>query len=149
ALTADERELLAQGEIDDDTRVAGGLLATFVGLGIGQAVEGRWTQTGWIFTLGEGATGAAFTVGLIASFSCGGGGMMNMTCTNHGGGLLLVGMLGFLGFRVAGAVDGFVGPSRHNARVRALKQRLGYPVAPYIGHAAADDGTVAGLGFRF
>src|SRR5262245_38862858 len=49
-LTPEERELLARGEIDAGSAVAGGAIGTFFGFGIGHAVQGRYSDMGWIFT---------------------------------------------------------------------------------------------------
>ncbi len=51
--TPEEQSLLASGYINDGTMLAGGAVAFLLGFGIGQGVEGRWHDTGWIFTLGE------------------------------------------------------------------------------------------------
>src|SRR5690349_5932967 len=60
-LTAEEYELLAEGEISEGAHYGGAALSFFFGLGAGQAVQGRWGETGWIFTLGEiGAAGLLF-----------------------------------------------------------------------------------------
>ena len=42
---------------------AGGLIGTFYGLGIGHAISGEWTSTGWIFTFGELASFGGILVG--------------------------------------------------------------------------------------
>src|SRR5262245_13896284 len=59
-LTLDEQYLLDRGYISDSQRIRGGVASLFFGLGLGQAVQGRWTETGWIFTLGEGVTAGMF-----------------------------------------------------------------------------------------
>src|SRR5262245_1563028 len=53
-LSSEERSLLEHGVIPDEQIIGGGLLAMFVGCGTGQAVQGRFTDTGYIFLLGEG-----------------------------------------------------------------------------------------------
>src|SRR5207249_9637983 len=63
-LSPADQELLADGEISDGAHVGGGLLAIFFGFGVGQAVQGRFGETGWIFLLGEGASFTALLVGL-------------------------------------------------------------------------------------
>lgn len=44
---------------------AGGLVGTFYGLGIGHAINGEWSSTGWIFTVGEVAATGAMVVTLV------------------------------------------------------------------------------------
>jgi hypothetical protein len=153
-LTADENELLQQGEISDGQHLGGGVAALFFGFGIGQAVQGRWSDTGWIFTLGEGASMVAFVAGFVKVFEAcdldGPG-----TCSsNEGAGLLWAGLLGYLVFHTWEVVDAFVGPPRHNTKVRALKMRLGIPVmygkrvVPYL-NQSHDGGAVGGITIRF
>ncbi len=153
-LSPEDNELLQRGDISDGEQVGGGLVAAFVGFGVGQAVQGRWTDTGWMYTLGESASLAALLWGALDVASC----PVYTTCNNSsfGGGLLIGGVLAFAGFRVAGVIDAFVGPPRHNARLRELRQRLGIPqpveygLAPYIAPSTSGaGGAVGGLSLRF
>jgi len=147
-LSPADQELLMSGEISDGQQVGGGLLALFLGYGSGQAVQGRFGETGWIFLLGEGASTVAFIKGfvdLLAECSS----TTEQRC-DDGAGWFVVGLLGVTIFRTWGTIDAFVGPTTHNRRVRALKMRLGMPiysVAPYV--APAHDATTAGLMLRF
>jgi len=150
-LSPEDQELLMRGEITDGQQLGGGLLALFVGFGSGQAVQGRFGDTGWIFLVGEGLSAAAWMHGFIqlvgdrCTPSPDG-----KTCEHPGGGYFVLGMLGILVFRTWGTIDGFVGPTSHNRKVRALKMRLGIPiyaVTPYV--APAHDATTAGLMLRF
>ncbi len=43
--------------------VGGGLVGTVVGLGLGHAIQGRWTNDGWVFTLLEVLSGGAIGAG--------------------------------------------------------------------------------------
>ena len=140
-----------RGEITDGQQLGGGILALFVGFGSGQAVQGRFADTGWIFLLGEGLATAAWIKGFVelvgdrclASQD-------GTTCEHPGGGWFVAGMLGFLVFRTWGTIDGFAGPASHNRKVRELKMRLGIPiyaVTPYV--APSHDATTAGLMLRF
>lgn len=47
--------------------VATGILGTIVGLGAGQAAQGRYAETGWFFTLTQTAGAALFTAGSLYS----------------------------------------------------------------------------------
>lgn len=47
--------------------VASGVLGTIVGLGAGQAAQGRYMKTGWIFTLTQTAGAALFSAGTAYS----------------------------------------------------------------------------------
>lgn len=71
-------ELLTKVNMRSNTAVntsrylAGGLLGTFVGFGIGHAIQGRWDDDyGWVFTatqIGGYATGIVF--GIVAVVAC-------------------------------------------------------------------------------
>jgi hypothetical protein len=152
-LSPEDQDLLSRGEISDGQIVGGGLIAVFFGFGLGQAVEGRFGDTGWIFLLGEGASYGALIAGLVDAL---GDCATSDTQCHHGSGagLLVAGMVGFLVFHVWGAVDAFTGPADHNRRVRDLRMRLGMPpqfnyarVTPYVHHA--DGQTSAGLAWHF
>lgn len=152
-LTPDEQKLLARGEITDGAHVGGALASLFLGLGVGQAIQGRWGETGWIFTLGELASFTAIMVGAARAFEdCFG---VDETCNNNDGeGLFWAGLVGILVFRAWEVVDAFGGPPKHNAKVRELRMRLGMPMpmytrlAPYV-NTTRDGGGVAGVTFRF
>jgi hypothetical protein len=154
-LTAEEQELLLDGEISDGQHAGGVVAAVVVGFGIGQAIEGRWSEKGYIFTLGEGGSGVLFTYGLMKWLT---------NCVDHSGcadkdsngpELMLVGLLGSVVFRVWGVVDAVAGPGEHNQRVRALRMRVGGQqpyygrLQPYVVPSQQGGGAVAGVGFTF
>jgi hypothetical protein len=149
-LTDDERDLLAKGEISDRRYTSGALASFFVGFGIGQALEGRWSDTGYIFTLGETASAVALIYGLDRTLHCFEG------CSNDGSRWIIGGTF-FLGaFRVVEIVDALIAPPRHNQRVRELRSRLGYPshdvfygFKPLLTPPKNGDGAVAGFELRF
>jgi hypothetical protein len=118
--SAEERELLEHGEISDGQKTGGGVTALLVGFGMGQAIQGRWLERGWIFTVGDIAATAAMVAGPIVAFSydC------NAACMHRGEALILGGSLLSLGLRIWQTTDAFVIPARHNARVRELRRRL-------------------------
>lgn len=151
-LTPEEQELLAEGEMPIVQHAGGGALAFFVGFGLGQAVQGRWSDTGWMFTLGDAAAYTAIIAGARefepCVFSDSG------SCNNTRAGLLIVGgAISLLGLHIWQTVDAFVVPGNRNQRVRALRQRLGLPAQqPYSSFVAPSrDGTgsVGGLTLRF
>ena len=113
-------ELLERGEISDGQKTGGGVAARVVGFGVGQAIQGRWLERGWIFTAGDLAATAMMVAGPILAFSydC------NAACMHRGEALALGGSLLALGLRIWQASDAFVVPARHNARVRELRRRL-------------------------
>lgn len=152
-LTAEEQALLSSGEISDNQYYGGAIASLFFGLGIGQAVQGRWVDTGWIFTVGEVASMTALIVGIGRSL--GACGFPDETCNTHAGESLMIGgLVGLAVFRIWEVVDAFSAPPKHNQRVRALKLRLGIQpsyaktITPYV-NKTHDGGGTAGLTFRF
>lgn len=153
-LTVDEQWLLERGYISDGEQIGGGLVALMFGFGLGQAVQGRWGDKGWIFTLGEGVSIAAMFYGLIQAVDCVDG--SGRSCNgDQGAGIAVAGILGFTVFRVWETVDAFAAPSAHNRKVRALRARLGMPVdmysrlTPYLTPSRDRDGGTAGISLRF
>ena len=125
--------------------IAGGVATSmFLGFGLGQAIEGRWHDTGWIFSLGEGIAGGALFAGMVIEAGC------DFSCKS-GSGVLAIGWIGLVGLRVAEVIDASVGPARHNNRV----QRDRPPVAskprmiPLVVPAPRGDGALAGLALSF
>jgi hypothetical protein len=165
-LTLDEQFLMSRGYIKPGEHIGGGLAAVAFGFGVGQAIQGRWGETGWIFTVGETLTGIAFVYGFINVLTCGdsftiypggegdGGGN---PCRDRYGYALVGGLIGGLALRVWEVADAFIGPTRHNAELDKLRARLGLgmPVAhvtPYLAPVRGADGLgggVAGLSLRF
>jgi hypothetical protein len=146
-LTDEEHELLAQGEIGEHARLGGTAVEAFFGLGLGQAVEGRWTETGWIFTTGELAATTLIGVGLGEAFAeCKPGD----TChAGRGKAMFVAGALAAAVFRTWGTVDAYVGPARHDERVRALRMRLATAPMPYVTTLPGSGGTIAGFTLAF
>ncbi|MGE0869422.1 MAG: hypothetical protein AB7P03_12725 [Kofleriaceae bacterium] len=151
-LTPEEHELLEEGEISSGQHVGGVVLNLAFGFGLGQAVQGRWGDTGWIFTLGHVGSAALFMTGIARAFddcplfNTGG-------CDDDGAGWMIVtGVIGFTVFYAWGAIDAVTGPMAHNRKVRSLRARLGQPayglqLRPYA--APTRDGGVAGLTLSF
>jgi hypothetical protein len=52
-LSEEEREILERGEYSTGEWVGGGIVGYLAGFGIGQALQGRRSDIGWVFTLGE------------------------------------------------------------------------------------------------
>jgi hypothetical protein len=157
-LTPEEQKLLQQGEIPLVLHAGGVALDWFVGFGIGQAIQGRWSDTGWIFTLGEAGSITLMIVGVVRAFSCD---VESNSCNNGDAGVLLVGgVIGYMVFHIWSIVDAALGPANHNRKVRDVKRKVGIPVmearqvAPYVAPPMAPahgggGGGVAGLTFRF
>ena len=155
-LSEEQQALLARGEIPIGGYITGGILSYVLGFGIGHAVQGRWTEKGWIFTAGEVASITAILYGVSQAnrydpeYSYGSHDHQNRRGRNYA----LAGIVGLLGFRVWGVVDAWVAPPIHNRKVRALKQQLGLTPPSYGFYLAppqspSGSGGVAGLSLRF
>jgi hypothetical protein len=151
-LTADEEQLLDEGLISGD-RIAGGVvLSIFVPFGAGQAVEGRWGNTGYLFAIGD-AVWVSGLVGIVANHgqSCGG----QSTHCNGWDELVPFDILLMLAVKTLEVVDASVGPGKHNRRVRGVRSKLGQPlddearVLPFIVPSDRGKGGVAGLSLSF
>ncbi len=155
ALTAEEQELLMKGEISEGEHIGGGLAALFLGFGIGQGIQGRWGDNGWLFTLGEVGAVSLMIYGATRSFDCYDGvDHLGHDCrTDAGTGSLIVGALAFTGLRIWETVDAFSAPSDYNRRVRMVKMKVGIrPMGMYSGYvvpATNGDGGFAGISGRF
>jgi hypothetical protein len=158
ALSADDDELLRAGPIPDTQMLGGGMAAVFLGFGTGQIVEGRWTDTGWLYTFGEAAGIGVVIAGAVQQVNaCPVFGDPNSSgCnSNRGVGLIVGGAIALTGLRIAEIVDAFVAPGKHNARLRDLRGRLGMPPDPQIGMIvpyvapSANGGAVGGFTVRF
>jgi hypothetical protein len=154
-LTLDDQELLSRGYISDGQWIAGGLANLAFGFGIGQAIQGRWSDGGYIFTLGEGVSFGVMIWGMVELFeSCSVYEECNDGGEDRGFGLMMLGLTGYAVFHVWSIIDAFAGPPAHNRKLRNLHMRMGYPVpmyskvTPYLGRPR-DGGTVAGFTVRF
>ena len=135
-LTKNDHKLLDVGEIGQAQYVIGGLLGTFWGFGIGQAVQNRWTYDGWKFTVGELGGLTAFGIGfgmcvgtIVENVADGIANpysptIKNRDCSTASGVLMIGGALAFLGFRVWEIVDAWVTPQSYNRDLSELKNRM-------------------------
>ncbi len=119
ALSEKERDILQAGEISKSRYVVGGILGTWpLGFGIGHAIQGRYTDKGWIFTVGELGSISLAVAGLGDCWA----GSRYETCN---GGLVFAGVMAYVGFKVWEIVDLWAGPPEHNRRYREIRGRMG------------------------
>lgn len=154
-LTAEEQELLMKGEISDGEHLGGGLAALFLGFGIGQGIQGRWSDRGWMFTLGDLASVTMMFYGITRTVTCADGtDHSGIACrSDAGAGWLIGGALAFTGLRIWQTIDAFAVPPDYNSRVRMLRMKAGYrPMGMYsfyLSPPKSGDGGVAGVSVRF
>ncbi|HEY6032904.1 MAG TPA: hypothetical protein VIV58_01560, partial [Kofleriaceae bacterium] len=151
-LSPEDQELLAEGEMPAVQHAGGGALAFVLGFGTGHMVQGRWLETGWIFTLTEAASYGAIIYGFSKwDVNCSD---IDAKCSNANAATLIIGgLVGTLGFHVWEVLDAFIVPANRNRRVRELRRQLGLAPAPrpYSFYVAphADGGGQAGLVLHF
>jgi hypothetical protein len=152
-MSAEDRQVLADGEIGQGQWGAGVLGSVVVGFGAGQAIQGRWHDTGWIYTLGESLSLGAVILALPAAFSgdCFDCGHRDTSTSDRAGYIMLGGLIAFAGFHIWEIGDALVGPSMHNQRFAEARARHPetYTVLPYVVPSASGNGGVAGLSLRF
>jgi hypothetical protein len=115
-LSEEDRRILRIGYIDTTRYVIGGILGTYPGLGIGHAVQGRYSDRGWIFTAGEIGSTAVLAVGAARCL----GTVYNRPCDD---GLLTLGVVGLLGFKIWEIIDVWVAPIDINRHYRELRRQ--------------------------
>lgn len=146
-LSESDRELLSRGPISTERYVIGGILGTYpFGLGIGHAVQGRYLEKGWVFTVGQLASGAVMIAGLS---NCVWSTMARANgCDN---GLFALGVAGYVGFRIWEIIDVWAVPPEQNRRYHELRRRIGepsYSIRPAI-IPTADGGALLGMNISF
>ncbi len=152
-LSDEEQEILEDGPISDGAYIAGGVLGTVIGLGIGHAVQGRYGERGWIFTAGELVAASMYVSGLE---DC-----VERTFTNNSCDELnstgQIGAIALLGLRIWEIVDVWAAPPSYNKRYRRIKRKIGenpddeearmnFILLPVAKNSA---GVTAGVQFRF
>lgn len=154
-LTVDEQWLLQRGYISDGETIGGGVVALFVGWGLGQAVQGRWSQKGYIFTAGEGVSTGVMLYGFFELFGqCFEG--CSQARQDRYEALFVGGLIADSVFRIWEVYDAFAGPGEHNRNLTALRARLGMPpplytrLHPYVTPSHdRDGGGFAGVSLQF
>lgn len=146
SLSERERKILQIGEITPTRYVVGGILGTYpLGFGIGQAIQGRYLDTGWIFTVGEAASIVLMVSGVRDCWQ----GSYYESCND--GGAIVAGAIGFIAFKVWEIVDLWAVPPEHNRRYREIRSRMGEDQITF--HPAllpiASGGAMLGLRITF
>lgn len=99
--------------------VTGGVLSIYPGFGIGHAVQGRYAERGWIFTVGE----AAFaTLAIVGMGECGVTAAITSKNDCKGNDKILLGLAGFTGFKIWEIVDAWYGPHQNKQLSKSSKE---------------------------
>ncbi|HEY8271909.1 MAG TPA: hypothetical protein VIG33_13545 [Pseudobdellovibrionaceae bacterium] len=143
-LDEEDRRILHIGEISTSSYVIGGILGTYpLGLGIGHAIQGRYMDKGWIFTVGE--------LGSLAVVMGGVGSCLDSISNSSrcNGGAWFLGAMGYVGFRIWEIIDVWAAPPEINRRYHNLKFRMESRaiLSPLL--APTRDGAVFGLRMTF
>ncbi len=155
-LDNDERRILRRGEISDGQYFTGAILGTWpLAFGLGHVIQGRYTEKGYIFTIGELLSVAA----IVAGFGDCAGAVIGTSIDGKerscNGGLFYIGVLGLVGFRIWEIIDLWATPPYHNRRYRQLRKELGevdedeITWRPFISPVAKGDGAQFGIQMRF
>lgn len=157
-LTRAEVEILNEGEISSGQHVGGALAAWSVGFGLGHAIQGRWGEKGWVFTVGESLSLGLVVYALQSE---------NPDCLDIEGGnyyceprrprsveVALGAGIAFIGLRAWEIVDSLAGPAEHNRKVRELRARTGQQpyaqkLTPFVVPMLDGSGATAGFAARF
>ncbi len=156
-LTDRDFEILERGTYGTGEIVGGGLLGTLVGFGTGHAAQGRWRDTGWIYTAGESASFLVLAGGAAA---CSGGrddddDDEDLRVFSDSAGCVVIVAAVTLGtfavFRIAEIVDVWATPQVHNKRFREIeaeRARQALRWSPYVAPHGAG-GASFGVALRF
>tara|TARA_R110002073_G_scaffold257750_5_gene420626 strand:- start:17577 stop:18206 length:630 start_codon:yes stop_codon:yes gene_type:complete len=148
-LTTEELDIYRRGEISPLETIGGGLVSAWAGFGLGHAVQGRYSDVGWMFTLGEVASLGVAVLGAIQVGQRG-----NSQRFDNADTMLLAGVLSYGVLRVWEFVDTLAGPSAHNRRYRALRSKV-YGHAPpprygfFVTPGSTRGGGTAGFSIHF
>lgn len=135
-LTEKDRETLEIGQISDTRYIIGGILGTYpIGLGLGHAVQNRWSEQGWKFTAGElGSIGLV----LAGALGCADDTIESTVdsgepeCSDLEGALIVTGVISYIGFRIWEIVDVWAMPPGHNRKVKDLKDYINKAPTPAV-----------------
>lgn len=124
-LTKRDKEVLEIGEISTARYITGGILGTYpIGLGLGHAVQGRWSEDGQVFTWGQLGSLGLVVAGAVSCMNEVEDGDDNWECNSLEESLIIVGAIGYLGFRLWEIVDVWSVPPSQNSKYKKLKKYI-------------------------
>ena len=127
-VSEEDREILDKGEMPMGRYIAGGVVGTAVGFGIGHAIEGRYAFPGWIFTAGETISWITLAVGLskcttTTTYSSTYGYSDTRDCGGGAKAAIIIGATALVGLRIWEILDVWLVPMAQNERYHAAEKR--------------------------
>ncbi|MEO8840806.1 MAG: hypothetical protein ABI591_08495 [Kofleriaceae bacterium] len=154
-MSAEDADLLETGEIGPGKWLLGVGVATGMGFGMGQTVQGRWRETGWIFTVGESLSLTALVLTIPALFSgdCYDCSQREHSESNRAAYIAIGSLIAYAGFHVWEIGDALIAPVAFNHRYHAALARhpeaTQLAVTPFLVPSDRGSGGVAGVALRF
>ena len=133
-LSDDDRETLENGPISQGRYIAGGVVATVAGFGIGHAIEGRYFPLGFIYSVGEAGSVGLIVAGASSCFNQNSSFMTNhdiSTCENSAA-LVTAGVVLLVGLHIWETIDAWVAPNSINKHYQEVKKRTGLSSAQLV-----------------
>lgn len=145
-LSPDDKKIWDRGPMNDGQYIGGGAVGSIFGFGLGHAIQGRYADKGWIFTVGETLALTAIVVGFG---ECAGDAISGNSNCSSGGGTILLGFFGYLGLHTWEIVDLWWTPHEQEERYRQLRgQMQGWTIEPSI-RPIAGGGETFGVRLTF
>src|SRR5262245_38344217 len=147
-VTEDARAWARREPIEQDQHVGGSLAGFLFGFGLGQAMQGRWHDRGWLFTVGDGAAMSALMVGAFGQMGCYGLTEDGRTRCTVASVAAIAGFSSLMILRVWQTVDAVYVPYDYNRRILRARAKLRF-AGPYLAPPQSGDGATAGLVLTF
>lgn len=126
--------------------IAGGIVGTAAGLGIGHAIQARYVPLGLVFTIGEAIGYTAFFAD--TTFSTTSSGSFTRTTSMSMGTLAVMGLVLVAGLHVWEVIDVWVTGAELHRKWEATHKQASLSVLPVVG-AAGESGPGLTVGWRF
>jgi len=152
-MTAGDADLLETGEIGPGKWILGVGVATGMGFGLGQTAQGRWRETGWIFTVGESVSLTTFFLTLPALITSECADCYHRSASDRAAYIAIGSLLAYAGFHAWEIGDALIAPVFHNRRYHDALARhpeaTQIAVMPFLVPSDRGSGGVAGLSLSF
>jgi len=147
SLSEEDKKIVDRGEISTARYVVGGILGTYpLGFGIGHAIQGRYMDMGYIFTIGELGSIAVFLAGIGQCADTANWRSNSASCNST---LIGLGLGALVGFKIWEIIDLWATPPELNDRYHRLKRRMGEELTFEPTLLPLADGGMLGLRITF